>query len=730
MAIHCYFCGDVHVRLTVLGRIRRTGILYYDECMSESYLGTPSAEEHDEQACEIQEQGERLSRESARKLLDSCMQSPHGYFCFLNVLPRNENITADAESSWAVGLRAAIDGLCALPELDQHNGNWSDPAMEHYQEYGELIGAIIQNPQMLHPKHYLEIICDTLANPIARDRVSYRLFEGMNYALRMFSHDPRYPEAIREQLNFVDPQSFSHTAYMLEFLSSLYAMGGDADNYGDGEYIFSVVREQLQDAVDSNKGSYLLHERAALLLDSINGVRSELQGDLSLRHIARGAIGIVDRKGVRIFPETSQAEVKKIYEELEGIKSQFSQGGLSERMRINARRNELTQALQEIPSRMLNSEDVSVPGRLADERAFRDWEYLTTHAMRTTIKEDFGVECDELTLREQFAFLDYLKAVPVEDASQLKAFTFRYGTSALRIFLSVGDDQALRQRVQSFAESSDEALVKEVFSGYGKLVEHIDDAGDYLKQNFGEGSASHANAVVEQLLTRARKLLEEAVEVNDESKEAFLEKVRMVDEDVALFTSACRTLKKSGALKLEDVEGVSISEKPAGALSAEEKAKLLSLQDQAYRSLYTPEFLASLREVLKTTLENPHTHFYFLRKSEGEEDAIVSTLRFDEKDPVANTKHLASFFTDPSYNGGAIGEALLDEALMREQADGSAIVLECSPHLLEFYMKHGFNETGRFEFKGESGISMRKDPVMQPYTKPSDEETFAEQKTA
>ncbi len=64
---------------------------------------------------------------------------------------------------------------------------------------------------------------------------------------------------------------------------------------------------------------------------------------------------------------------------------------------------------------------------------------------------------------------------------------------------------------------------------------------------------------------------------------------------------------------------------------------------------------------------------------------------------------MASFMASPQFEGGALGEALLEVALRKEMARGLPVHAECDPHMVPFYEKFGFR-LERGPYKGDHGV--------------------------
>ena len=63
---------------------------------------------------------------------------------------------------------------------------------------------------------------------------------------------------------------------------------------------------------------------------------------------------------------------------------------------------------------------------------------------------------------------------------------------------------------------------------------------------------------------------------------------------------------------------------------------------------------------------------------------------------------MGSFMTNPKFEGGALGQALLEIALQKELQKGP-IYAECDPEFVTFYQKFGFRLL-RGPYKNKNGV--------------------------
>ena len=191
--------------------------------------------------------------------------------------------------------------------------------------------------------------------------------------------------------------------------------------------------------------------------------------------------------------------------------------------------------------------------------------------------------------------------------------------------------------------------------------------------------------IVEKQLTRARGLLSRAHDFKD-SPEQLLGLVESVRADTQLFLDSCKTLRQQGSLSLETVQGTALEIVPGNTIGEEDARAMRDIQEKYYASKYPENLMQELRVGLERALTSPDTRFYLYRKN-GE---ILTFVRFDDLSASNDSgKHMGSFMTNPVYEGGALGQALLEIALKKETTSGP-LYAECDPSLVPFYEKFGF----------------------------------------
>ena len=494
-------------------------------------------------------------------------------FEFIQELPERITAKADSDNAYTRAYRAIFNVAREHPEFAQ--------------ELGEIEGLIIQNPQMMHPAHIIDVASDVMWDPRIHTYLKSTMIHGLGYALR-FMKSGEYENAIAGKLDFTNAASFSGTAHFLEFMQNLYNIG-DAYSYHGDDIVISRVRESLQRAVEKKQGSYLLNVRAQELLAEMDGsswvasgfdrVPFMIMKDRYARHKEDGLYVAAPEQRERI--QSLIAELKALEAQLrppqELVDAAFARGERevwwTPDQKLMRARNALYESIDNAFTQRVSYAELapggdasSEDGRIAEEH---DFAYLQRKPIRETVEKDFEIQIGNLSLQDQYKLLRVLKTVE-----------------------------------------------------YGKAT--------------------------------------------------------------PLLLEGTRTLWKSGVKDyLNEIRGGAM-EVRSGDLTEEDQKTILNNQELQYKGKYPEGEMRDLRQGLEKTFRNPDTRFYLYRK-DGE---IVTSIRF-ENQPDTGGVYMGSFITNPKYEGGAMGQALLEVALEKENVSGP-IQAVCDPSLVAKYAEFGF----------------------------------------
>ncbi len=349
-------------------------------------------------------------------------------------------------------------------------------------------------------------------------------------------------------------------------------------------------------------------------------------------------------------------------------------------------------------------------GDATDDRKYL-YKYFSSYGMRRKVENDFGVSIASLHFAEQMEFMDLLNSADTENFAQYQEFCSLYGVDALRTFLVTNKDSVLRDKVFEFARATTPEQARAVFAAYGSLVESIDHMGEYLRESFGAQDTGAVGAVVERQLNRARKLLADAHTYKDEP-ERLVALAQSVQADIALFTDACRVLKTRNQLSLEQVRDGTLESVNAAQLQEVDCTNMRDIWEYRYAGKYGAELEHELRTQFEKALASEQTTFYIYRYK-GQIACYFSAEHIGISEDELPKKHLASFLTSQSFEGGMLGQAVMEQGIDQEQK-GSVLVAESdvdiarTPIVSKYFEDYNFYATHRFEDQGEPTLALER----------------------
>ncbi|MFP4617166.1 MAG: hypothetical protein ACLFNR_03345 [Candidatus Paceibacterota bacterium] len=349
--------------------------------------------------------------------------------------------------------------------------------------------------------------------------------------------------------------------------------------------------------------------------------------------------------------------------------------------------------LEQLTTEFKSGEDQD---RVTKEEALL-FQHIHSSDLSKKIENEFGFTLSDLSLREQYFFLNYLKKVKPDSAEKMKRFTATYGIDGMRTFLSLENgDESLGDDIVAFGQHDE--VAETIFSYYGELLNRAEKAETLVGQisdHEEKALTELANQVRQNMVNRAQKDLEKAVRAHDPGE---------VAERIETYNVAA----KEYVALLQEVGAGKIEATPSEEIPPEDKEQMLNLLKENYEKIYPdPEdndFKAAVTNSLEKSFSNPNSTFYILRDKEK----IVSYDRFDTiKDPSGKEiSYFGSFNADPAYNG--VGCIMLEETTKEKLEDGRPMMGHCDPtqDITRKYIERGFVATKYFSFEGKPSFEI------------------------
>lgn len=328
-----------------------------------------------------------------------------------------------------------------------------------------------------------------------------------------------------------------------------------------------------------------------------------------------------------------------------------------------------------------------------------DYLYLISSEVRTEVENEFNIKLTDLSLREQYYFLTFLSQKSIDDSERIAEFCGVYGTSGLRTFLSLEHDQVNGDAVVDGLLKLDHNTGQSVVEKYVAIMNASERATEMVK-----AKPSLSEEVEHNTRERAAKFLVRFAEGVDDDLGTLKEKLSKVEADTELLVATTRTLFQQGEA-IDLVEGVRVSTQSSAELAEDPRdiKRIESLLIRTYKDK-TKEFQDSVIESFRNATSTHESKFYVLRYKEE----IAALLRFDQHQ--AGEKYFGSFVSDPAFENGKVGEALMINAMSTEARD-SIILAHCNPlsSITQKYIETGFVATKLEDYAGVPSFSIRLD---------------------
>jgi len=315
--------------------------------------------------------------------------------------------------------------------------------------------------------------------------------------------------------------------------------------------------------------------------------------------------------------------------------------------------------------------------------------------IREKIKEELDVDLGQFSLRVQYQFLEFARTKGRKEFEELKKFVNGASDDEARknriiAFLSLENGAEMGDKILSFDDWKDRESVNVLLSKYAEIVEASDNAGDYLRDKFGERSSyeeAGVQKIVDNMLRRGTNLLADyANNPNQSTANDVTDELEHYSADALLFSVAFKAISAKEKLRFEDVKDVEFSTVDSSVLDEKTKKELIRIFVANRVSTYDDALLAQVKKEFAEALEESGHKFHVL-KSKGE---IVAFLRLSELEN--GNLYLGSFNVRPEVRGVSIGGSFMSSIVEEEgrERDMELVVYEKNPILKTYVDKMGF----------------------------------------
>ncbi len=635
-------------------------------------------------------QRHQLSQESVDLLVERNLQT-------LERSSEGGKIDFDMVVKITQGLMINTD-LTRLNPNDESIGDKAFRAnLKLYEKYPNGAGAI---ENIFGQNHFVrpDILIDETAQAVGRYGASKFLRQDLMSSLQYLHafSGGAYDSAIERNLDFKNPDNYSKTANFIEFLKRLYFISADT-SFSEKEA--PRLRQLLNEAVEKQQGSYLLNVRAKEVYSAMeNGDWGSDQDHLPV--LITGDRYAFHLDDVLYISEPSD---RKKLEDLVGRISELSEdidkilrksGQISMGYPLMQERSSLYSEIYST-MRVARVEDLAVFGE-ANEEDLASYAYLLRKPTRERVEKDFGIKISEMSLSEQFQFLNFIKTKEAKHIPPVQNFVSRYGKTGFRTFLSLEYGREFGDSIVELGEKLPQDQAERIFIKYSELVDAAESAGSYVREHYGkDANEATISSIQDNLMRRGRDLLSGfATRLNSAGAETVtaeeLEKeLELTRADASLFAASFREFSQNGETPdFSEIKGVSFeSEVSGGELSPADVDRMKELYKINY--ILYPKFQKMLIERFDSVVRDPANRFYILRY----EGVIEGFYRLGITE--SDTTYFGAFNMNPRYRGSGIGEALMQKSLDVVAKD-SVIEASCTATeaIASNYVERGFVGTG------------------------------------
>lgn len=226
---------------------------------------------------------------------------------------------------------------------------------------------------------------------------------------------------------------------------------------------------------------------------------------------------------------------------------------------------------------------------------------------------------------------------------------------------------------------------------YTEILEHTHEVEAIAQKMFPEKQNVSSSGIARNIKERAQRLLHEFAEAEykDSSATEIVERLKSVNEDVLIFSSAFQALQQEGIdiplAEIANTEFESVSMLDLPEHEREEVQNELKAQMKTNYTLRYPEKIVAIGlKGLEASFENPNSRIHILRH----EGTIMGFFRIDERQD--GSLYLGSVNIIPEATGSKLGEAMMKEVIDVESED-KKIEADVTPELMPYYIeKFGF----------------------------------------
>ena len=575
-----------------------------------------------------------------------------------------------------------------------------------YSRASDSLLNIIAQQHLVPPQVFIETLAESLFYSEAADPYfSASILHSFQYLRRS---DLRYEEAFAKSLDFSSRDSFGKTSHTLDLIQRLHNLDSDRSfTYTEGNPVLSKLKEEAE----RKEGSFLLYLRAKILFDNLQNKEFIPQDDSIPFLITKERYSFKD--STHHYSISSPRDFKKItdlLEEAKKAKRNRDVRGESEIIEHAYMFMQDESLWQEVGISNGNENEDEYLNMSSDQR---DYLWMISKPIRGILEKEFNIHISDLSLDEQFYFLNFVKEKNVDDIESVKSFTVKYGANGFRTFLSLEHGgKNFGDKIIEMSERLSDEGVNNIFAKYTELIFQLENVGNVLKEAYGNnGHGEEIEIIKSSILKKGNDLLSHFADMVQQGKEVSTEEVlghlEHIEAEATTFFLTFQTLKAAGQLPpMEEIKGLSFEEKKSNELAEEDIETIRSLYRTNYKD--NPQLIEKLLQSFNGRVENPETRFYILKYG----GKLRASIGFTADERIAGNLQAHSFNVEAPLQGISIGTTMMEIAMDREAAS-HILEADCAAYekIGAKYIESGYVADDFYEYEGSPSLHITRDDI-------------------
>lgn len=501
---------------------------------------------------------------------------------------------------------------------------------------------------------------------------------------------------------------FSKKIIILSLLTQAYARAPFFNNSNSRNGIFSLIKD-FSEKENGTKGNYFLDQYLEALLkkdENIFSPASLISKDIYSYYL--------DDK-LFISNEKDKQEIALLLDEIKQDDLEFSLlkkkfGTDNEKLNaLSQKRNKDYNKLESFfkPAEFKDISNLN-PSLIDEEKNmvdFMNYSIFLNPKVRKSFEEDFSVSLNNLSIKEQFRVIEYLKDNSSSEIKRSIDFSKKYKENGLRTFLSIEQGgKEMGDKILELGEKLPEEIAQRVFSKYGEIVKAASLAEEEIKKLYKKQIVSDEvfNSVRESLLKKGAQLLTSLADnIQNIDEKKVLEDLEDIKTTILIMSeSYVQLFRQKAQVPFEEVEKTSVEMISAISISKEEKDKIIKVYQKGRpKNTYeNPEHLKLLIEEFQKTLDKENTILFNIKFS----DEIVAFATFYKINE--NTLHVGGLTFIEDIRNPIIAEAVMSSIMNQLGNYNIEAEVDSKNKILRMYTKRfGFKIIGQLpeEIEGE-----------------------------